>query len=205
MHKMKKFLTLALAVVLALPSFADEGMWLPLLLNRNYQDMKEHGLQLTAEELYSVNNSSVKDAIVSLGGFCTGEIISPNGLMLTNHHCGFEAIQSHSDTTHNYLDDGFWARSYDEELPNEGLFVRFLVRIEDVSKRVNAELNEEMSKADRDAKIRELSDAITKEATEGNHYDADVKTFFHGNEFYLFVYETYNDVRLVGAPPSLCR
>lgn len=199
---MKKFFALALALVLALPSFADEGMWLPLLLNRNYEDMKEHGLQLTAEELYSVNNSSVKDAIVSLGGFCTGEIISNNGLLLTNHHCGFDAIQTHSTVEHDYLTDGFWAKSHAEELPNEGLFVRFLVRIEDVSDRVNAELNEEMSKQDRDAKIRELGETITKEATEGNHYDADVKSFFHGNEFYLFVYETFHDVRLVGAPPS---
>lgn len=199
---MKKFFALALALVLALPSFADEGMWLPLLLNRNYEDMKEHGLQLTAEELYSVNNSSVKDAIVSLGGFCTGEIISNNGLLLTNHHCGFDAIQTHSTVEHDYLTDGFWAKSHAEELPNEGLFVRFLVRIEDVSDRVNAELNEEMSKQDRDAKIREMGEAISKEATEGNHYDADVKSFFHGNEFYLFVYETFHDVRLVGAPPS---
>ncbi|WP_052301176.1 S46 family peptidase [Owenweeksia hongkongensis] len=199
---MKKFFALALAFLLALPSFADEGMWLPILLNRNYEDMKAHGLQLTAEELYSVNNSSLKDAIVSLGGFCTGEIISENGLLLTNHHCGFEAIQTHSTVEHNYLDDGFWARSYKEELPNEGLFVRFLVRMEDVSERVNAELTEEMTQDERDAKIREMGKTISDEATNGNHYDANVKSFFHGNEFYLFVYETFNDVRLVGAPPS---
>ena len=202
MHVMKKFLTLVLAIVLSVPSFADEGMWLPMLLNRNYEDMKKHGLQLTAEELYSVNNSSLKDAIVSLGGFCTGEIISKNGLLLTNHHCGFDAIQTHSTVENDYLTDGFWAKSYDEEIPNEGLFVRFLVRMEDVSERVNAELNEEMTQQEREAKVRELSEAITAEAKEGTHYDADVKSFFHGNEFYLFVYETFHDVRLVGAPPS---
>ncbi len=199
---MKKFFSLLLAVALALPALANEGMWLPLLLNRNYAEMKEMGLQLTPEQLYSVNNSSLKDAIVSFGGFCTGEIISPNGLILTNHHCGYSAIQSHSTVENDYLTDGFWARSYGEEKSNDGLFVRFLVRMEDVSERVNTELTPEMTEAERDAKIAEISKQITEEATDGNEYEANVKSFYHGNEFYLFIYERYNDVRLVGAPPS---
>lgn len=199
---MKKFLAIVLASALTLPVFANEGMWLPLLLGRNYEDMKAHGLQLTPEQLYSINNSSIKDAIVSLGGFCTAEVISKNGLLLTNHHCGFDAIQTHSTTDNNLLDDGFWAKSYEEELPNEGLFVRFLVRMEDVTAKVNAELTAEMTEKQRDSTARVIGNKISDEATEGNDYDANVKSFYHGNEFYLFVYETFRDVRLVGAPPS---
>ncbi len=199
---MKKFFAFALALVLALPAVANEGMWLPLLLGRNYEDMKANGLQLTPEQLYSINNSSIKDAIVSLGGFCTAEVISKNGLLLTNHHCGFDAIQTHSTPDNNLLDDGFWAKSYSEELPNEGLFVRFLVRMEDVTDQVNAVLSDTMSEASRDAKIREIGKEIADKASKDNGYDANVKSFYHGNEFYLFVYETFKDVRLVGAPPS---
>jgi hypothetical protein len=199
---MKKLVAMALALLLAIPAWADEGMWLPMLLGRSYEDMKANGLQLTQEEIYSINEASLKDAIVSFGGFCTGEIISSNGLILTNHHCGFSAIQSHSTTENNYLDDGFWAGSYGEEKPNEGLFVRFLVRMEDVTERVNSELTVDMSESDRAAKIAEISDQIVEEATEENDYEANVKSFYHGNEFYLFIYEVFNDVRLVGAPPS---
>ena len=199
---MRKLVAMALAFFLALPAWANEGMWLPMLLGRSYEDMKANGLQLTPEEIYSINQPSLKDAIVSFGGFCTGEIISSKGLILTNHHCGFSAIQSHSTTENNYLDDGFWAASYEEEKPNEGLFVRFLVRMEDVSERVNSALNAEMTEAERAAKISEISDEIVEEATDGNDYEANVKSFFHGNEFYLFMYEVFNDVRLVGAPPS---
>ena len=180
---MKKFFSLLLAFMLALPLFANEGMWLPLLLNRNFAEMQKLGLQLTPEELYSVNNSSLKDAIVSFGGFCTGEIISPNGLILTNHHCGYSSIQSHSSVENDYLSDGFWAHSYSEEKPNEGLFVRFLVRMEDVSERVNTELTAEMTESERDAKIAEISKQIADEAaTEENGYEAFVKSFYHGND-----------------------
>jgi hypothetical protein len=204
-HKMKKRL-LGLALVMlvgfSFTAKADEGMWLPMFIKRlNYADMKKHGLKLTAEELYSVNQSSLKDAIVSLGGFCTAEIISPNGLMLTNHHCGFEAIQSHSSVEHDYLTDGFWAKDHASELPNEGLTASFLVRMADVSKQINDSLVG-LSEAERGAKIQAMSKAIVAEATEGTLYNANVKAFFEGNEFYLFVYETFQDVRLVGAPPS---
>lgn len=199
---MKKIFSLVLAFSLTLPAFANEGMWLPLLLNRNYAEMKEMGLQLTPEQLYSINNSSLKDAIVSFGGFCTGEIISKNGLILTNHHCGFEAIQTHSSVENDYLTDGFWARSYAEEKPNEGLFVRFLVRMEDVTSKILPELGDELSEDERAAKIKELGKKLSDEAIEGTEYTANIRSFYHGNEFYMFVYETYNDVRLVGAPPS---
>ena len=156
----------------------------------------------TPEQLYSINNSSLKDAIVSFGGFCTGEIISKDGLILTNHHCGYEAIQTHSSVENDYLTDGFWAMSHKEEKPNEGLFVRFLVRMEDVTSKILPELGDDLSEDDRAAKIAELGKKISDEAIDGTGYTANVKSFYHGNEFYMFVYETYNDVRLVGAPPS---
>ncbi|MDX5446886.1 MAG: S46 family peptidase [Bacteroidota bacterium] len=202
---MKKFwsLMIALGITSGATLQAHEGMWLPMLIKRlNYEDMKAHGLQLTAEELYSVNNSSLKDAIVSLGGFCTGELISPDGLMLTNHHCGFSSIQSHSTVENDYLTDGFWAMDRSKELPNEGLYARFLVRMEDVTEQVLAELSDDMSEADRQKKAAEVGKKLAAEATKDSYYDAEVKGFFHGNEYYLFVYETYRDVRLVGAPPS---
>lgn len=201
---MKRMLFLVLAAIIALPAVADEGMWLPLFLKRlNYRDMQKHGLKLSADELYDINNGSLKDAIVSLGGFCTGEIISPEGLMLTNHHCGFDAIANHSSVEHDYLEDGFWAMDRSQELPNDGLFVNFLVYMQDVSSAVNAKLNASLSNADREKVIKAVSDSLVKLALDGHStYNANVKSFYHGNEFYLFVYEKYDDVRLVGAPPS---
>lgn len=185
------------------PVKADEGMWLPLFVKRlNYVDMQKQGLQLTPEEIYSVNNSSLKDAIVRLGrGFCTGEIISDQGLMLTNHHCGFGVIQEQSTEENNYLDDGFWAMSKKEELP-AGFSVSFLQRMEDVSDVINQHLNEEMSLDERNKVIKMHADSLEKLAIGETDYTAQVKSFYNGNEFYLFVYETFPDVRLVGAPPS---
>ena len=202
---MKKILAIFMVFSLTLGTQvkADEGMWLLSLLQQlNYQEMQSKGLQLTPEQLYSVNNSSLKDAIVSLGGFCTGEIISNQGLMLTNHHCGYDAIRTHSTVENDYLTDGFWAMTRSEERPNEGLTARILVRMEDVTGKIASELNDDMSEAERQAKAKELGAAIAAEATEGTQLKALVKSFFHGNEFYLFVYEEYRDVRLVGAPPS---
>ena len=181
---------------------ADEGMWLPhLLQSMNEVDMQESGLQLTAQDLYDVNNSSLKDAIVSFGGFCTGEMISSEGLVLTNHHCGYGQIQEHSSLRNDYLKDGFWAMTRDEELPNEGLFVSFLVSIESVTDRVLEELGD-VSQSERNQKLRLIFNSIVSESIEGTDYSARVKSFFGGNEFYLMKYITYNDVRLVGAPPS---
>ncbi|MBF90891.1 MAG: serine protease [Flavobacteriales bacterium] len=198
----KKFSAVALVIVLGFfTAKADEGMWLPLLLSDNEAEMKELGLQLTAEDIYSINNSSLKDAVVSLGGFCTAEIISDQGLVLTNHHCAFGQIQSHSTVTNDYLTDGFWAMDKSEELPNEGLSVSFLVRMEDMTTRINAALDT-ASEQERNGVIRKLSTEIVAEATADTHYNARLKSFFGGNDFYLMVYETFTDVRLVGAPPS---
>lgn len=182
---------------------ADEGMWLlPLLEKLNMGTMTKMGLKLTAEEIYSINQSSLKDAIVIFGGGCTAEIVSDQGLLLTNHHCGFGRIQAHSTVENDYLRNGFWAMSKEEELANPGLSVTFLVRIEDVSEKINSELNDDMTEETRYNKIREISGQIEDEATESNHYSARVQSFFGGNYFYLMVYERYTDVRLVGAPPS---
>lgn len=199
---MKKLLIVVFMLIAGFTR-ADEGMWLPMFIERlNYIDMQKEGLKLTAEEIYSVNHSSLKDAIIQFGNGCTGELISGQGLVLTNHHCGYGAIQSHSTIDHDYLADGFWAMNMNEELPNEGLTARFLVRIEDVTQTILGQLNDQMSETDRNAKIAEMSKAIQADATKGTGYEARVATFFNGNEFYLFVYELYRDVRLVGAPPS---
>lgn len=203
---MKRIVSGLLALALILTSAlatAHEGMWLPMLIKRlNYAEMQANGLNLTAEEIYDINNASIKDAIVSLGGFCTGEIISSQGLMLTNHHCGYDAIRSHSTVENDYLTDGFWAMTREEERTNPGLTAAILVRMEDVTDQVLAAMTDEMTEAQRAAKAKEIGDALAAEATEGTKHNAYVRSFFHGNEYYLFVYNTYKDVRLVGAPPS---
>ena len=182
---------------------ADEGMWLPMLVERlNYVDMQKMGLQLTAEEIYSVNNSSLKDAIIQFGGGCTGEIISDQGLILTNHHCGYGQIQAHSSVEHDYLTDGFWAMSKEEELKNPGLKVSFFIRMEDVAKTVLADVKDDMDETQRSKEIRKKIKELVTKASEDGKYRAEVKSFFNGNEYYMFVYQTYMDVRLVGAPPS---
>lgn len=201
---MKRVFTLLLCIALGVNVLADEGMWLPLHIERlNQVDMERMGLQLTAEEIYSVNHSSLKDAIVNLGGgFCTGEIISKEGLMLTNHHCGYDLIQSHSTVENDILTNGFWAQTKNEELPNEGLFVQFLIRIEDVTNDVLKGVKDKMSEEERNEIIDNAIAEIKADAKGNSHYDVSVKSFYEGNEFYLFVYETYNDVRLVGTPPE---
>jgi len=185
-------------------SSADEGMWLPLHIQRlNYADMEKMGLQLTPKEIYSINHSSLKDAIVNLGGgFCTGEIISPEGLMITNHHCGYDYIQSHSTIENNILTNGFWASAKEEELPNEDLFVQFLIRMEDVTNKVLINVKASMTENERTEAIDDAISQLTTEAKSDAGHDVIVRSFFEGNEYYLFVYETYNDVRLVGTPPE---
>jgi len=183
-------------------SKADEGMWLPFLLSQtNMEKMHEMGLQLSAEEIYNINQSSLKDAIVIFGGGCTGEIISDQGLLLTNMHCGYRQVQSHSTVENDYLKNGFWAEEFKDELPNPGLTVSFLIKVEDVSEKVNSQLSDEMSEAERYQKIGELAQKIEEEAVEGTHYQAAFKSYYGGNQFYVLTYEVYKDVRLVANPP----
>lgn len=182
---------------------ADEGMWLLMLVKRlNGVDMQKQGLHLTPEEIYSVNNSSLKDAIVSFGGFCTGEIVSDKGLIFTNHHCGYGAIAAASTPAKDYLKNGFWAMNQKDEVNSKDLYVRFLVRMDDATQRINSKLNNNMSAAERKAVIDAESKAIQQENSENGKYTVVVKDFFNGNEFYYFVYQDYKDIRLVGAPPS---
>lgn len=184
-------------------ALADEGMWLPLLLAKlNEKEMRAMGMKISAEDIYSINKSSLKDAIVSFGGFCTGEVISSQGLLLTNHHCGFGAIQSHTTLQNNYIDNGFWAMSLKDELPNPNLFVTFIVRIEDVTSTVLNGVNGSMTESERQSQIDRNINIVRSTAKRETYQDILVRPFFEGNQYYLFVTETYRDVRLVGAPPS---
>ncbi|TSA32370.1 MAG: S46 family peptidase [Porphyromonadaceae bacterium] len=202
---MKRFTSvlLGIALLFSLSAKADEGMWLlPLIQKLNIGKMTELGLQLSAEDIYSVNHSSVKDAILIFGGGCTAEVVSPQGLVLTNHHCGYGSIQYHSTVEHDYLTDGFWAMSKGEELSTPNLSVTFLDYIQDVTARINAKLTDGMSEADRSAAIRDESQKIQSEIKTDEFHSARVSSFFGGNQFFLLVYTQYRDVRLVGAPPS---
>jgi hypothetical protein len=182
---------------------ADEGMWLLMLVKRlNGVDMQKEGLHLTPEEIYSVNNSSLKDAIVSFGGFCTGEIVSNQGLIFTNHHCGYGAVAAASTPEKDYLKNGFWAMKQKDEFNAKDLYVRFLVRMDDATQRINSKLNNNMNGEQRKAVIDAETKAIQAENSENGKYTVVVKDFFNGNEFYYFVYQDYKDIRLVGAPPS---
>ena len=192
------FLLLAFSV-----AKADEGMWLPQLLAQlNERQMKSMGMKISAADIYNINKGSLKDAIVSFGGFCTGEVISSKGLVLTNHHCGFDAIQNHSTIQNNYIRDGFWARNNAEEIPNPGLFVTFIIRIDDVTKQVLNGVTRNMDEKERQSAIDKNIAELRKNVKKENYQDSFIRAFFDGNQYFLFVTETYKDVRLVGAPPS---
>ena len=199
---MKKLHFLTLLVLFPAFLFAGEGMWIPMLLQYNEKEMQEMGMRITADDIYSINHSSLKDAIVLFGGGCTGEIVSDQGLLLTNHHCGYGYIQRHSSVEHDYLTNGFWAMNRGEELPCPGLSVIFLREMRDVTAQVLDGIDIEMAEADRqakvDANIKKIVAAVEKETA----YKVSVKPFFLGNEYYLLLEETYTDVRLVGCPPS---
>ena len=198
--------TSIITVILLMASLvarADEGMWLPSLISQRIADMQEKGFRLEAEDIYSINQASLKDAVVLFGRGCTGELISPEGLLLTNHHCGYSQIQQHSSVEHDYLKDGFWAMSREEELPNKGLTVSFLERMEDVTDQILRGYDPAMSEAERAELVKKNSQAVIEEATkEGKGLRATVEALYYGNQYFLFLYRQYEDVRLVGAPPS---
>ena len=199
----KKFnLFCILLMLFAFGARADEGMWLPYSINgQNLADMQRLGCKLTAEQIFSFNQPSLKDAIVQFGGGCTGELISPEGLLLTNHHCGLGQVQAHSSVEHDYLKDGFWAYSKDQELPNEGLSVLFLNYIEDVTEAVLKGVTDNMSETDREQKIAENSKRLKTEKKGKSDVRVEIVPFYHGNQYILFVYDVYKDVRLVACPP----
>src|SRR5690349_11458742 len=185
---MKLLKTLQLVVLLLITqiSFADEGMWLPQLLQQlNEKQMKSLGMKISASDIYNVNKGSLKDAIVSFGGFCTGEVISEKGLVLTNHHCGFDAIQNHSTLEHNYIRDGFWAKNAGEEIPNPGLFVTFIVRIEDVTAPLLSGVNRNMTEVERQAMIEKNLSVYKDKVKKESYQDIMVRPFYDGNKYFL--------------------
>jgi hypothetical protein len=188
---------------MAFPVRADEGMWFLMFIERlNHRDMEKMGLQLTTEEIYSINHHSLKDAVVQFNGGCTAEIVSKDGLVLTNHHCGYDAIAELSSAEQNYLKDGFWAKERSAEMKPKSLYVRFFVRMDDVSKRILSKVNDKMTETERNKIIQQEIALIEKENNEGGKYTVSVRPFFQGNEYYYFVYQDYTDVRLVGTPPE---
>ena len=201
---MKRILSiLSAAIIAVLPMKADEGMWLPALISQRIGDMQAKGFKLSAEDIYSVNQASLKDAVVLFGSGCTGELVSDQGLLFTNHHCGYSFIQRHSSVEHDYLKDGFWALNRSQELPNPGLTVRFLERMEDVTAIVNKGIKPKMTEEKQQALIKKNIDKLIATAVkEGNGLKASVEPLFYGNQYFLFVFREYRDVRLVGAPPS---
>ncbi|MEQ8360563.1 MAG: S46 family peptidase [Cytophagales bacterium] len=201
MFKQKISLFVSILFIVNL-SYADEGLWIPKLIKDQEGKMKSMGMAISAEEIYSENSASLKDAVLHFGGGCTAEIISDQGLILTNHHCGYSRIQSHSSLENNYLKNGFWAENMDAELPNPGLTVTRIVSMKNVTSEVLAGLDKKMSDEQYAEKIETNIEAIGKNATEGTHYDFQIRPFYEGNQFYLIIKEVFKDVRLVGAPPS---
>jgi V8-like Glu-specific endopeptidase len=200
---MKKFILSLFIAIFVLPVQANEGMWFLMHIARlNHVDMQKMGLQLTPEEIYSINNASLKDAIVQFNRGCTAEIISANGLVLTNHHCGYSQIAELSTAENDYLTDGYWAANHKEELKPKSLSVRFFVRMDDATKRILAQVNDNMTELEREAAINKEIAKIEQENSENGKYTVSVKSFYSGNEYYYFVYQDYNDVRLVGTPPA---
>lgn len=204
---MKKNFTLiiatALAAICSFTAKADEGMWLPSLISQRITDMQEKGFRLNAEDIYSINQASLKDAVVLFGRGCTGELVSPEGLLLTNHHCGYSQIQQHSSVEHDYLRDGFWAMTREEELPNKGLTVSFLERMDDVTSVILKGYDPSMTEDQRVELVKKNSQALIEEVTKGgNGLRATVEALYYGNQYFVFIYREYSDIRLVGAPPS---
>lgn len=200
---MNKIAPVVLVILLSVGQlFAKEGMWIPILLEKyNLAEMQKMGFKLSAQDIYDVNNASMKDAVVIFGGGCTGELISDEGLLITNHHCGYRNIQSHSSVENDYLTNGFWAMNKDGELVNPGLTIRFLEYMEDVTEKI-MEGTDDFSEEEKQIQIKKISAKIEKEATNEGKFSAQVKPLFYGNQYFLYVYKTYKDIRLVGAPPS---
>jgi len=200
---MKKIIVFIFCFNSVLLTRADEGMWIPLLLEQlNQSDMQSMGLKLTAEDIYSISKSSLKDAVCLFGGGCTAEVVSDQGMIFTNYHCGKSAIQSHSSLDNNYLESGYWATDLKDELSNPGLSVTFLVRMEEVTNKVLDGILPTMSESQRDDATTKNIKLLETEAIKGAHYKAKIKPFYYGNKYYLFIYEVFTDIRLVGAPPN---
>ena len=199
---MKKIMMLLTMAAMTISALADEGMWIPMLLGRNEADMQKAGMRITAKDIYDINNACLKDAILLFNQGCTGEYVSSEGLFLTNHHCGYSYITMHSTVEHDYLTNGFWAMSRDQEIPCPGLTATRLVRMEDVTAQVLEGITNDTPEGDRAVAIEKNIKRITERAVEGTHYKAIIKPFYYGNQYFMYINEVFTDVRLVGAPPS---
>ena len=199
---MKKIFVIIAVAMLAMPARADEGMWIPMLLQRNEAAMQKAGMHISAQDIYDINHASLKDAVLLFGGGCTGEFVSNEGLLLTNHHCGYSYIVQHSTVAHDYLTNGFWAMNRGQEIPCPGLTVTRLVRMEDVTARILEGVTDQTSEQDRERIVEKNIARLCAEAVKGTHYKAVIKPFYYGNQYFMYVNEVFTDVRLVGAPPS---
>ncbi|HZK97804.1 MAG TPA: S46 family peptidase, partial [Prolixibacteraceae bacterium] len=199
---LRQLFTVLVFTAVATSLFAKEGMWIPTLLQKyNIEEMSKMGFKLSAEDVYSVNHASMKDAVILFGGGCTGGVISNDGLLITNHHCGFGQIQKHSSVEHDYLTNGFWAMNKSEELTNPGLTVQFLVKMEDITDKMLKNVADKIDQATRQDTLQKRADRIKKEYLNGTGYAADIKPLFNGNQYFIYIYEVFKDIRLVGAPP----
>ncbi|MBN2743470.1 MAG: S46 family peptidase, partial [Marinilabiliaceae bacterium] len=193
---------LILFVILLTPARADEGMWLPVMLEKyTLLQMQAKGFRLSAEDIYSINQASLKDAVVIFGRGCTGEVVSAKGLLLTNHHCGLEMIQRHSTATNDYLNEGFWAHTAQEELVTPDLTVTFLRQMHDVTEQVLKDVSDTLPETERQRIIDRNSAALIKQTGDTCRFKIDIKPYFHGNQYFMHLYEVFEDVRLVGTPP----
>ncbi len=199
---MKKIFVIIAVAMLAMPARADEGMWIPMLLQRNEAAMQKAGMHISAKDIYDINHASLKDAVLLFGGGCTGEFVSNEGLLLTNHHCGYSYIVQHSTVAHDYLTNGFWAMNRQQEIPCPGLTVTRLVRMEDVTDQVLEGVTDQTSEQDREKIVDKNITRLCAQAVKGTHYKAVIKPFYYGNQYFMYVNEVFTDVRLVGAPPS---
>ncbi|MCR4828764.1 MAG: S46 family peptidase [Bacteroidales bacterium] len=199
---MKKIAILIMTVALSISALADEGMWIPMLLGRNEAAMQKAGMHISAKDIYDVNNACLKDAVLLFGSGCTGEFVSDEGLVLTNHHCGYSFIVRHSTVEHDYLTNGFWAMTRSQEIPCPGLSVTRLVRMEDVTAQVLEGVKSSTGESEREAIVAQNIKAISERAVAGTHYKAVIKPFYYGNQYFMYINEVFTDVRLVGAPPS---
>lgn len=203
MRRMKKIVVLVSFICLQKMLYSQEGMWVPMFLEKNETQMQKQGFHLNAEDVYSTDSISMKDGVVLFGGGCTGVIISNEGLVLTNHHCGYGTISRLSTLEHNYLKNGYWALNKSEELPAAGLSVTLLIKMEDITDKILPFLSDTLNEIERNKKVKELSNPIVEEAIKGTHYGASVKSMYYGNQYYLFITETFKDIRLVAAPPEV--
>ena len=199
---MKKIFAIIAVAMLTLPARADEGMWIPMLLQRNEAAMQKAGMHISAQDIYDINHASLKDAVLLFGSGCTGEFVSDEGLVLTNHHCGYSYIVKHSTVEHDYLTHGFWAMTRHQEIPCPGLTVTRLVRMEDVTDRILEGVTDQTTEQEREKIVKKNIDHLCAEAVKGTHYKAIIKPFYYGNQYFMYVNEVFTDVRLVGAPPS---